>query len=97
VSETDLPEAAIRARISGRVQGVSYRAWTRGQARALGLTGWVRNEPDGAVSALFAGPPAGLDTMREALYRGPLHARVDRVETSPTDPAEAPPDFRILR
>ena len=45
-------ERAVRARISGTVQGVSYRVWTRGEAMRLGLTGWVRNERDGSVTAL---------------------------------------------
>src|SRR5699024_1180285 len=44
---------AVEARITGRVQGVWYRGWTKGEATRRGLSGWVRNEPDGAVAALF--------------------------------------------
>ena len=51
---------AVRARISGRVQGVWFRAWTVEQAEMLGLDGWVRNRSDGSVEALFAGPRAAL-------------------------------------
>jgi acylphosphatase len=46
---------AVAARITGRVQGVWFRGWVREEARRLGLTGLVRNEPDGSVAALFAG------------------------------------------
>ena len=46
---------AILVRIRGRVQGVSFRVWTKMEAEKLGLTGWVRNEADGSVAALVAG------------------------------------------
>ena len=45
----------VRVQITGRVQGVGFRAWTRSRSRAFGLAGWVRNEPDGSVSALIQG------------------------------------------
>ena len=69
-----------RARITGRVQGVGFRAWTRQKAAALGLTGWVRNAPDGAVLVLLCGTQDQLDDMLRACHAGPRFARVDRVE-----------------
>ncbi|TIL55192.1 MAG: acylphosphatase, partial [Mesorhizobium sp.] len=48
-------QRAVRASVHGRVQGVSYRVWTRSEAVRLGLTGWVRNESDGTVTAMLAG------------------------------------------
>lgn len=77
---------AVEARITGRVQGVSYRAWTEDEARARGLSGWVRNMPDGSVEALFIGPPAALDEMLAACRDGPMLARVDSVESREIEP-----------
>ncbi|NRB17607.1 MAG: acylphosphatase [Rhodobacteraceae bacterium] len=51
-----MSDIALRARITGRVQGVTFRAWTRSEAEQRGLSGWVRNEPDGSVRALLIGP-----------------------------------------
>ncbi|WP_397542437.1 acylphosphatase [Roseovarius salis] len=76
---------AIHARVTGRVQGVSFRAWTQGEARARGLAGWVRNEPDGAVTAVIAGRTEAVDDMAGALETGPPAAVVEAVETSRTD------------
>ena len=70
----------VRFRITGRVQGVGFRAWTRDRARELGLRGWVRNEADGAVTGVMAGPEAAVAGMVEALDDGPRFARVDRLE-----------------
>jgi acylphosphatase len=67
-------------RVTGRVQGVSYRAWTVHTARALGLRGWVRNVDDGAVEGRADGDPAALAALRQALHHGPPHARVARVQ-----------------
>ena len=52
-----------RVRIEGRVQGVWYRGWTVEQARARGLSGWVRNRRDGSVEAVFHGPGPIIDEM----------------------------------
>lgn len=72
--------AVVRVRIYGHVQGVWYRGWTLDAAKARGLSGWVRNRKDGTVEAVFAGPPATIDSMIEACHRGPPLARVRSVE-----------------
>ncbi len=78
---------ALRVRVRGRVQGVWFRAWTKAEAEARGLSGWVRNEPDGSVAALIAGPEEAVRAMVAALHGGPPRARVDAVEV---EAAEAP-------
>ncbi|MBM5811463.1 MAG: acylphosphatase [Gammaproteobacteria bacterium] len=70
---------ARRIRISGRVQGVFFRASTAERAQALGLTGRARNCPDGSVEVLAAGAPAALAQLIEWLHHGPPLARVERV------------------
>ena len=62
--------------ITGRVQGVGYRAWTMQQANALALRGWVRNRTDGSVEALIIGDGDVIATMVEACRSGPRFARV---------------------
>jgi acylphosphatase len=73
---------ARRLIIEGRVQGVGYRWWAVGEARALGLRGWVRNRRDGSVELLAIGPDAALDHIAERCAEGPTGARVDRVRAS---------------
>lgn len=75
----------VRAIISGRVQGVWFRAWTAGEAVKLGLDGWVRNRKDGTVEALFSGPARDVDTMIEKCRRGPPLAHVSAIETADAD------------
>lgn len=70
----------LRLRIRGRVQGVGFRHWAVGQARALGLRGWVRNRSDGSVEALAAGSRDSLDRFVIACRRGPGAARVVAVD-----------------
>lgn len=72
--------AARRFWISGRVQGVWFRAGTREQALALGLSGYARNLLDGRVEVLAQGEPAALDALQHWLQRGTPLARVERVE-----------------
>lgn len=86
---------AVRVRIRGGVQGVGFRDWTLRQAETLGLSGWVRNEADGSVTALVAGSEDDVATMIERLREGPRAADVSDLETASADPAEAPPIFRI--
>jgi acylphosphatase len=79
--------------ISGRVQGVCFRAYTRDEARRLGLKGWVRNLPDGRVEALAQGGPKELRIFESWCSQGPPHARVQdvRVVEETTDAKGLPP------
>jgi acylphosphatase len=72
----------LSARITGRVQGVGFRNFTQRRARRLGLTGWVRNEPDGSVRLEAEGPREALDDLVEAVHQGPRMAVVDDVEVA---------------
>jgi acylphosphatase len=76
---------AVCARITGRVQGVWFRAWTMDNAGELGLSGWVRNRRDGSVEALFAGEAKDVDEMLRRCHDGPPQAQVDAVEPAPAD------------
>ena len=75
-----IPTSTIRVLISGQVQGVWYRGWTVGKARAVGLDGWVRNRSNGKVEAVFSGPLDRVQAMIEACRVGPPVARVSRIE-----------------
>lgn len=75
----------IYLQIHGRVQGVGYRRWAvKTATRIGGLSGWVRNEDDGSVEILMRGEQALVEQMIEACRRGPLLARVDRIEPLPS-------------
>ena len=65
--------------VTGRVQGVFFRAWTRDQAVELGVTGWVRNCPDGRVDLHIEGEGASVEQLIARLRRGPPAAKVDDV------------------
>jgi acylphosphatase len=80
-----MARTAARLVITGRVQGVGFRAWTRREARRRGLHGWVRNRSDGSVEALLIGEPAAVDGVAEACHRGPVIARVDGVARMPAE------------
>ena len=69
----------LELQITGRVQGVAFRHYACRQARALGLTGWVRNQADGSVRLVAEGEPAVLENLLVWAGRGPDHARVDLV------------------
>lgn len=77
-------DSSVRAHviISGRVQGVFFRASCREEAESLGLAGWVRNRSDGRVEAVFEGTKAGVDEMIEWCRKGPSLARVTRVDVA---------------
>lgn len=72
----------VHVTISGRVQGVGYRAWTVDAARTLGVQGWVRNRTNGTVEAVFQGDGTRIHQMIEKCHQGPLMARVSEVTTS---------------
>lgn len=77
-------DIAMKIQVSGRVQGVWFRAWTQEEALKLGLRGWVRNEPDGTVLALAAGPEARVRELLAELHRGPPNAIVRDVSFEET-------------
>ena len=68
--------------VSGRVQGVFFRASTRTEAMRLGITGYARNLANGAVEVLACGDPAALDELQRWLHMGPPAARVESVVRS---------------
>lgn len=75
--------------VEGRVQGVGFRYFVMEKALALGLTGWVRNAPDGRVEVEASGPRPALDRLLKAVERGPALADVTRVSADwqPADPS----------
>jgi acylphosphatase len=81
--------------IEGRVQGVFFRASTRDEARARGLTGWVRNLPDGRVAAVFEGDKRMVENMLAWCHQGPPYAHVDYVEIEWQDPLEDMIEFQV--
>ena len=91
------PEArTIRVTIRGRVQGVGYRFWTRAEAERHGVSGHVRNLPDGAVEAVFMGSDSAVAALVEACRRGPPGAQVDDLVVT-EHPDRTEPGFVILR
>ncbi|MCF7979825.1 MAG: acylphosphatase [Chromatiaceae bacterium] len=75
----------IRCFVSGRVQGVFFRASAAHEAQALGITGYARNLPDGRVEVLACGDSAALDTFKSWLHRGPAAAEVSAVACETQD------------
>lgn len=76
-----------RIRVYGIVQGVSFRASAQAEARRLGRTGFAANEPDGSVAIEVEGAPEALGRFVGWCRRGPVHARVERLDISPAPPA----------
>lgn len=81
-----------RCLVSGRVQGVFYRATARDQAEHMGVTGWARNLADGRVEVLACGDPAAVDRFCDWLREGPPAARVTDVDCEPVPVQEALPE-----
>jgi len=82
--------------VRGRVQGVYFRAAAQREGRRLGLTGWVKNRPDGAVEVLAEGEEEGLKELITWANRGPTAARVERVDVRWRGFAGDFFDFRIV-
>ena len=77
---------ALDLRVTGQVQGVAFRAWARDEALKLGVGGWVRNEPDGSVTARAEGSADAVDAFERALHEGPGAADVRDVTATPAKP-----------
>lgn len=92
-----MDEIRAEVRVTGVVQGVGYRVWTLNTARELGIRGWVRNEPDGTVSAVMVGPRDAVDDLLERCKQGPPPADVEVVAAAVGVPRadEAFTEFRI--
>ena len=86
---------SARLRITGRVQGVGYRAWMMQVAGRLGLRGWVRNRRDGSVEVLATGAPDAVAALVEACRQGPLGARVTAVTVADAED-DGSPGFAAL-
>jgi acylphosphatase len=74
---------AVDLTVSGRVQGVSFRAYAEQEANRLGVAGWVRNEPGGDVVAHVEGDPDAVDAFVRWCHDGPRFARVSAVAVTP--------------
>jgi acylphosphatase len=83
-----------RVEVSGNVQGVFYRDNCRRQAEEQGVTGWVRNLPDGRVEAVFEGPPAAVERLVSWSRRGPSQALVTMVAVH-DEPVEGLKEFEL--
>jgi acylphosphatase len=81
--------------VRGRVQGVGFRWFVEREARVLGVSGWVRNNPDGSVEVLATGTSEQLLALRGKLYEGPRASRVDNVDESDAPPVPDLHTFRI--
>jgi len=80
--EINIVVSQVRVIFSGRVQGVWFRAFTREKAIEAGITGWVKNLPDGSVEALFEGDEETLKNVIEKCRQGPPSARVESIEVT---------------
>lgn len=87
----------FHAVVRGKVQGVWFRAWTREMGRELGVTGWVRNMPDGNVETLAQGSAEQLDQFETRLWDGPPLARVTEIEVRRSETDAPLPSFEVRR
>jgi acylphosphatase len=90
-------DGLIRKRlvVRGHVQGVFFRETTRREAERRGVTGWVRNQPDGSVEAVLEGEAEAVERVIERCRSGPPGARVDAVDVV-DEAAEGLPAFEVL-
>jgi len=89
-------DVARSVRVTGRVQGVFFRAWAKDEAETIGLAGWIRNRADGSVEAHLEGSEAALAEMIDLMREGPPDATVDKVEVEETD-SEGLDRFEVRR
>ena len=93
---TDLPETSgFTGIVAGRVQGVGFRYFVARSARGLGLSGYVRNLPDGTVEVAAVGSRAGLDALATLLEKGPPGAIVELVKLDWSNPPDETGRFDV--
>lgn len=82
--------------ISGKIQGIGYRQFVKGNARTLGITGWVQNTEDGGVEAVFQGEEDMITVLIEQCKKGPFMAEVEHVGFDWEETEEIYSDFQVL-
>lgn len=82
--------------VFGFVQGVGFRQLVKRKARSLGLSGWIKNLPDGRVEAAFSGPKERIEAVILFCKKGPFLSEVKHVEVEWIETPEAYSDFQIL-
>lgn len=92
-----MEQRRVHVIVAGKVQGVYYRASTQEQAQTLGLTGWVRNLPDGDVEFEAQGTQEQLDKLIEWARRGPARAQVTKLLCTHREPQPGETDFVVRR
>ncbi|MDK2977029.1 MAG: acylphosphatase [Candidatus Marinimicrobia bacterium] len=93
--DTDTPEITRKYVLTGRVQGVGFRWFTKRLADEFGVKGFVQNQYDGSVLVVAQGPPERLEFFERLLAKGPSYARVDYMRTEPPDKDEFFHHFEI--
>ena len=81
-----MSQVALNIRVTGLVQGVFFRAWAAERARALDVTGWVRNAADGSVEGHLEGDKAAVQLLIDLLHQGPPSAQVAAVDFEMAEP-----------
>jgi acylphosphatase len=81
--------SAVSVRVTGRVQGVSFRWYAVQEAERLGVRGWIRNEPDESVAGHFEGAADAVDAMVAWCRHGPSYAVVRHVAVTEARPTGA--------
>lgn len=86
----------VRIRVFGKVQGVFYRASTKAKAKELGLSGWVKNLPDGSVELEAQGTAPNLSKLESWCRQGPTVAEVDQIDSQEIDLIKHEGEFRVV-
>lgn len=84
-------------KITGRVQGVGFRYFTRQNARQLNITGWVKNMADGSVETVISGKEQNVSKMKDRLKKGPPSAKVDHITELDADVDKSYTEFSVKR
>jgi len=90
-----MSKSAVHMIVRGRVQGVGFRFFVRGQASVMGVAGWVKNLPDGSVEIHAEAEREVLEKFVEKVRRGPVFAHVDEIVEDWTEPENAYYNFNI--